>query len=197
VAFAYPPPGSYLLPTERRVLRTRRHWAKLAPRTLLTMVLVPVLIGLAHLVSGHGLAAVTTILWYGAVAAVIRLAIIIADWWDDLIMITDGRIVSVTGLLASRGRDTPINKITDRDIQHSVMGNILGYGTLKVESAGIESLQRLDYVPRIMTVYEAILKLTSEDGLPSPSVGEQQFEDHPSVEDESSEWPKKGRRSRD
>jgi uncharacterized membrane protein YdbT with pleckstrin-like domain len=188
MAFAYPPPGSYLLPTERLVLRTRRHWAKLAPQFLLTIVLAPVLIGLAHLVSGHGLAAVTTILWYGAVAAVIRLAIIITDWWDDLIMITDGRIVSVTGLLASRGRDTPINKITDRDIQHSVMGNILGYGTLKVESAGIESLQRLDYVPRIMTVYEAILKLTSDSGLPAPTDGEKQFDASPNIEHESGKW---------
>lgn len=193
MAFAYPPPGSYLLPTERRVLRTRRHWAKLAPRILLGTVIAVALSVLAHLVSGHGLALITSVFWYGALVAIGWLALLIADWWDDVIMITDGRIVNVTGLLASRGRDTPIRKITDRDVQHTVMGNILGYGTLKVESAGIESLQRLDYVPRIMTVYEAILKLTSEDGLPSPSVGVQQFDEHPSVEDESSEWPKKRR----
>jgi uncharacterized membrane protein YdbT with pleckstrin-like domain len=182
------------LPTERRVLRTRRHWAKLALRILLGTVIAVALIVLAHLVSGHGLALITSVCWYGALVVIGWLALLVADWWDDVIMITDGRIVNVTGLLASRGRDTPIRKITDRDVQHTVMGNILGYGTLKVESAGIESLQRLDYVPRIMTVYEAILKLTSEEGLPAPSAGEQQFEDHPSVEDESSEWPNRGRR---
>lgn len=187
--FAYPPPGSYLLPTERRVLRTRRHWAKLAPRILVTTSIVIVLITLSHLTSGHGVAIVTSLLWYGAVFAIGWLAVTIADWWDDLIMITGDRIVNVTGLLASTGTDTPIKKITDRRIEHTVVGNLLGYGTVIIESAGHESLQVLHWVPSPMTMYEAILKLTSAEGLPSPAQGDKQFSDHPSIEDESKEWP--------
>ena len=187
--FAYPPPGSYLLPGERRVLRTRRHWAILAPQLLFTVVVVVVLVTLARWLSGNGVAVVVTVLWYAAVFMVIRLAVLIADWWDDVIMLTDKRVINVTGLLASRGRDTPIKKITDRDLQHSVIGNLLGYATFTFESAGPSSLQRLTYVPQPMTVYEAILKLTSDEGLPPPAQGEAKTGTPPSVEDESREWP--------
>jgi uncharacterized membrane protein YdbT with pleckstrin-like domain len=187
--FAYPPPGSYLSPTERRVLRTRRHWAILFPQILLTVVIVTVLIALSRLLSGAGVAVVENVLWYGELIAVARLGILVLDWWDDLIMITDERILNVTGLLASRMKDTPIKKITDRDIQHTFIGNILGYGTITIESAGIKSLQRLTFVPDPMTVYKAILLLTSEKGLPAPAEGVEKVEAHPSIEDEVREWP--------
>jgi uncharacterized membrane protein YdbT with pleckstrin-like domain len=187
--FAYPPPGSYLSPTERRVLRCRRHWAILVPQVVLTVVVVTVLIVLSRLLSGVGVAVVENVLWYGELIAVARLAVLVLDWWDDLIMITDERILNVTGLLASRMKDTPIKKITDRDIQHTFIGNILGYGTITIESAGIKSLQRLTFVPDPMTVYKAILLLTSDKGLPPPARGVEKVQAHPSIEDEVGEWP--------
>jgi uncharacterized membrane protein YdbT with pleckstrin-like domain len=187
--FAYPPPGSYLSPTERRVLRTRRHWAILFPQILLTVVIVAVLIVLSRLLSGVGAGIVVNVLWYGELIAVARLGILVLDWWDDLIMITDERILNVTGLLASRMKDTPINKITDRDIKHTVIGNILRYGTITIESAGHKSLQRLTFVPKPMTVYEAIVKLTSKNGLPQPAQGGEELGVQPSIEQKSREWP--------
>jgi hypothetical protein len=122
--FAFPRPESYLLPTERRVLRTRRHWAKLVPDIAMTIVVVAVLVGVNALLSGEGGAVgfVHSVLWYGQMLMLARLAVIVLDWWDDLIMITDERIMNVTGLLASKMKDTPIGKITDRDIRHTVLG---------------------------------------------------------------------------
>jgi len=192
--FAYPPPGHYLLPTERRVLRTRRHWAILIPNIIATAVVVVCLVVLAKLVSGSGsgVSFVHTVLWYVEVFAVARLAVVVADWWDDLIMITDERVLNISGLLASQMKDTPLSKITDRDIQHSVLGNILGYGTVIIESAGHKSLQKLRFVPEPMTFYEAIVKLTSKKGLPPPAVGEEQSGGQPSIEQQSAEWPVDG-----
>lgn len=189
--FAYPPPGHYLLPNERRVLRTRRHWAILLPNIALTVVVVVCLVGMNALVSGSGSAVsfVHTVLWYVEVFAVLRLAVVVADWWDDLIMVTDERVLNITGLIASDMTDTPISKITDRKIQHSFLGNLLGYGTVIIESAGHKSLQRLRFVPEPMTFYEAIVKLTSKKGLPPPAVGEEQTGGQPSIEQASAEWP--------
>jgi uncharacterized membrane protein YdbT with pleckstrin-like domain len=190
--FAYPPPGHYLLPTERRVLRCRRHWAILVPNVVVTTVVVVCLVVLSSLVSGAGSGAssfVHSVLWYVEVFAVARLAVVIADWWDDVIMITGERIMNVSGLLASKMKDTPISKITDRDIRHSVLGNLLGYGTIIIESAGPKSLQRLTFVPEPMTFYEAIVKLTSKKGLPPPASGDEQHGGQPSIEQKSAEWP--------
>ncbi len=189
--FAYPPPGHYLLPTERRVLRTRRHWAILVPNIVVTTVVVVGSVVLSVLVSGAGggVSFVHSVLWYMQVFMLARLALVIADWWDDVIMITGERIMNVSGLLASKMKDTPISKITDRDIRHSVIGNLLGYGTIIIESAGPASLQRLTFVPEPMTFYEAIVKLTSKKGLPPPASGDEQAGGQPSIEQQSAEWP--------
>jgi len=189
--FAYPPPGHYLLPTERRVLRTRRHWAILIPNIIATAVVVVCLVVLSKLVSGSGsgVSFVHTVLWYVEVFAVARLAVVVADWWDDLIMVTDERVLNITGLIASDMTDTPISKITDRKIKHSFLGNLLGYGTVIIESAGHKSLQKLRFVPEPMTFYEAIVKLTSKAGLPPPASGEEQAGGQASIEQQSAEWP--------
>jgi uncharacterized membrane protein YdbT with pleckstrin-like domain len=189
--FARPRPEQYLLPNERRVLRTRRHWAILVPNILLTIVILAVLVGVNTLIPAAGgvTAFVHSVLWYSLWVVLVRLALIMADWWDDLIIITDERILNVTGLFASRMKDTPIKKITDRDIRHSIVGNLLGYGTITIESAGHASLQRLRFVPEPLTVFEAIAKLTSKAGLPPPASGEEQTGPVPSIEQESAEWP--------
>jgi uncharacterized membrane protein YdbT with pleckstrin-like domain len=179
------------LPNERRVLRTRRHWAILVPNILLTIVILAVLVGVNTLIPAAGgvTAFVHSVLWYSLWVVLVRLALIMADWWDDLLIITDERILNVTGLFASRMKDTPIKKITDRDIRHSIVGNLLGYGTITIESAGHASLQRLRFVPEPLTVFEAIAKLTSKDGLPPPATGEEQTGPVPSIEQTSAEWP--------
>lgn len=56
-----------------------------------------------------------------------------------------------------------------------------------------EQLQRwLTFVPHPMTVYEAIVKLTSKQGLPAPAASVDKTGTQPSVEDESREWPVDG-----
>lgn len=191
--FAYPPPSHYLLPSERLVWRSRRHWAILAPQIALTYLAVAILAGLMWALSRAGLNGwlIDTILWYGQLGAILRLAVITADWYDDLIMITDERVLNVTGLLASRMTDTPISKITDRKVHHTVLGNILGYGSLVIESAGDESLQKLVFVPQPMTMLEAILKLTSKKELP-PSADDNQYGALDTIEEESAKWPDDG-----
>lgn len=181
------------MPHERRVLRCRRHWAMLLPQVALTAILLMVLVGVSTLLTGTGPVGVfsETVLWYVELGVLVRLAVIMADWWDDILMVTDERILNVTGLFASRMRDTPIAKITDRDINHSILGNVLGYGTITIESAGHKSLQRLRFVPDPMTVFEAIAKLTSKHGLPAPAEGPEISGSPPSIEDQSAAWPER------
>jgi uncharacterized membrane protein YdbT with pleckstrin-like domain len=173
------------------VLRTRRHWAKLARNILLTIVILVVLVWVNALIPSADdvTVFVHSVLWYAQWVVMARLGFLMADWWDDYIMITDERLMSVTGLFASKMRDTPVSKITERDIQHSVIGNILGYGTIEIKSAGPVALQRLRFVPEPMTVYEAIAKSTSKDGLPAPASGGKRTGPVPGIEQVSAEWP--------
>jgi hypothetical protein len=58
----------------------------------------------------------------------------------------------------------PIGKVTDLTYERPLMGRILGYGTMIVESAGqIQALNRLEYLPRAEQVYDAISELVFGD----------------------------------
>ena len=174
------------------MLRSRKqHWVVLVPNIVFTIGTVVALYGLSLLLVGVGDRGgiVQSVLWYAAVGAVVQLAVRVADWWDDIIIITDERVLNVTGLVASRAKDTPVSKITDRDINHTFLGNLLGYGHIFISAPGHTALQRLTFVPHHMAVYEAIVKLTSKAGLPPPAVGDEIVGGAPSVEELSAEWP--------
>jgi len=155
-------PDDYLLPTERRVIRVRRHWAYLTRVMMETLLVLVVTIGLSSLVAGAGDDAwlLQTIFWYTAVAAVIRFASHVLEWWVERVVVTDKRFMITSGILETKISLMPITKVTDMSYTRPIVGRILGYGTLRVESAGQkQDLERIAYLPRAEEVYDAISEL--------------------------------------
>jgi uncharacterized membrane protein YdbT with pleckstrin-like domain len=147
---------------ERRVIRVRRHWAMLTRPILETIGVVGVAFGLSLVVSrfSPGLWLVQSLLWYLAVAAVMRFAWKVLDWWVELIIVTDKRLMITSGILETQNSMMPITKVTDMSFLRPLIGQILGYGTLRVESAGPkQDLQNIEYVPRPEEVFKAISEL--------------------------------------
>lgn len=61
--------------------------------------------------------------------------------------LTDRRLMEVDGFLGVRINSMPITKVTDVMLERTVVGELLGYGTFRVESAGQDqALGRLDYL---------------------------------------------------
>jgi hypothetical protein len=58
----------------------------------------------------------------------------------------------------------PIGKVTDMSFLRPIPGQILGYGTLRVESAGQkQDLETIEFVPRPEEVFMAISELIFGD----------------------------------
>ncbi len=190
--FARPKPDVYVLPHERRVLRWRQHPMMLLPQAALTTVVLGVLVLLSRLipVGASGSVVAHTVLWFVEFGMLLRFVVILADWWDDISMITDEHLKNVSGLIRSRMQEVPLSKITDLTVQSTFLGYWLrlGYGTIACESAGHDSFRRMTYIPNVLTVYEALGKLTSKKGLPAPAHGGQS-RGGPGVEGVSAEWP--------
>jgi uncharacterized membrane protein YdbT with pleckstrin-like domain len=147
---------------ERRVIRVRRHWAMLTWPILQTIVVVGVAFGLSLLVSrvAPGLWLVQSLLWYLAVAAVMRFAWKVLEWWVEVIIVTDKRLMITSGVLETKNSMMPITKVTDMSFLRPFIGQILGYGTLRVESAGPkQDLERIEFVPRPEEVFRAVSEL--------------------------------------
>lgn len=147
---------------ERRVIRVRRHWAVLIKVLLQTVLIV----GGAFLVSwglgkvSDGLWLPQSLLWYVAVAAVLRFSWHVLEWWHEVIIVTDKRFMVTSGIIETKNSMMPITKVTDMSFMRPVPGQLLGYGTLRVESAGQkQDLEKIEYLPRPEEVFHAISEL--------------------------------------
>ncbi|HVE96744.1 MAG TPA: PH domain-containing protein [Pseudonocardiaceae bacterium] len=153
-------PNEYLIPTERRVIRVRRHWASLLRVLAETVAVVIVAFVLSQLLGGDDLWVLQSVLWYLAVFAVLRFAWKVLEWWVELIVITDKRFLITSGIIVTKISMMPITKVTDMSYLRSFAGRLLGYGTLRVESAGQkQDLERVDYLPKPEATFDAISEL--------------------------------------
>ncbi len=159
----------YLLPTERRVIRVRQHWAvmikHLGETALFLLVLVviqlwiePDTIDLQSPPFGSVVA--DNITFYLGLVAVLRFTVLTILWWIERIVITDKRVMLAEGVVVHNVKMMPLSKVTDLTFQRTLGGRMFGYGTMIVESAGqIQALNRIDYMPRPEEIYEALSEL--------------------------------------
>ncbi|HEU5469636.1 MAG TPA: PH domain-containing protein [Actinophytocola sp.] len=157
--FAPRDPDEYLLDSERRVIRVRRHWAALAWDTFEAIALLAVCIMVSYLLPPQGYL-IQNVLWYVALFVLLRFTYEVLIWWVERIVVTDKRILMTTGVFTTRVLMMPIGKVTDLTYKRTLMGRMLGYGTMIVESAGqIQALNQIEYLPKPERVFDAISAL--------------------------------------
>ena len=165
----------YLLPTERRVIRVRQHWAVMLKNVLQTGLFLLLMVIAERYVPDSSeclalserneelplsCAIVDNLTFYLALVAVLRFTVMTILWWIERIVITDKRVMLAQGIIVHNVGMMPLGKVTDLTFQRSLGGRMLGYGTLVVESAGqIQALNRIDYLPRPEEIYEALSEL--------------------------------------
>lgn len=148
----------YLLPTERRVIRVRQHWAFMWKHVTQTALFLLAMVLIERFLPDS--AVVDNLTFYLALVAVLRFTVLTILWWIERIVITDKRVMMAQGIVVHNVGMMPLSKVTDLTFQRSLGGRMLGYGTLIVESAGqIQALNRIDYMPRPEEIYEALSEL--------------------------------------
>lgn len=156
--FAPREPDEYLLDTERRVIRVRRHWAYLLWDLFEAVGLLIGVVMVSYLLPDTSPA--QNVFWYVGLAVLLRFTYQILDWFVERIVVTDKRFMITSGIFTTKVAMMPIGKVTDLTFERSVLGRMFGYGTLIVESAGqIQALNRIDYLPSPEEVNDAISQL--------------------------------------
>ncbi|MDQ4117272.1 MAG: PH domain-containing protein [Actinomycetota bacterium] len=154
----------YLLPTERRVIRVRQHWAVMAKHIWQTALFVVAMVVAESLLDGRVSPGadiiVDNVTFYLALVAVLRFTANTILWWIERIVVTDKRVMIAQGIVVHNVGMMPLGKVTDLTFRRSLSGRMLGYGTMVVESAGqIQALNQIDYMPRPEEIYEALSEL--------------------------------------
>lgn len=148
----------YLLPHEKSVVDTRRHWAVLA---------VPVAKALPVLVVGLWLLLLdpdnrlpTTAGFLLLVGALGYLALRAGEWWVRRFIVTNRRVLLITGIVVRTVALLPLRRITDLTYKETLFGQLLGYGTFRFESAGQQqALSEITYLPRADLLYRDVSDL--------------------------------------
>jgi uncharacterized membrane protein YdbT with pleckstrin-like domain len=148
----------YILPTERRIIRVREHWAvMLNPILQSAAVLLLIVVAERTLPDSVFL---DNLAFYGALVVVVRFTILVLLWWVERIVVTDKRVMKSEGIIVHKVGMMPLSKVTDLSFVRSLNGRIFGYGKIVIESAGQnQAFDEIDYIPRPEEIYEALTEL--------------------------------------
>jgi hypothetical protein len=188
---------SLLTADERIVMRQRQHWLALILDSWLaivlwgaTIVLLIIQVLLPEEISIGGLATLSfaggSILGEsGRLLTLLTLLggviVVAVRWWwwqTQEFLVTTRRLILAWGVVSKSSSDSSLEKINDLQLDVSLMGRLLDYGSLKVMTAaplqGAEYLDRLahakEFKKTLMSAKHALLTgLAGEDHLPSRS----------------------------
>lgn len=145
---------------DRGIIRTRRHWAVLL-KVLSQTILITLVVFLLFL----QLSTITremwwfpSLLWYIAVAALTRFAIHLLWWWQEIIVVTDKRIMVSRNAVVEKRSVIQITEVTDVSVMLPVLGRLLGYCTVRLYLAG-KDREHILYMPSPDVVFTAIADL--------------------------------------
>lgn len=161
-----PPAGStvpasvnrYLLPRELQVITVRQHPAILI--TPLAAAVGGLLAAIAATeISGHETPRL--IAWLLLAFLFLRLLLLIATWFVQFIVVTNERMLFVTGLINRKVESVPRASLINLTLDRSSQGRRLGYGTFTV-GYGAERVV-IDYIPYPEQLYLEINGLLYPD----------------------------------
>jgi membrane protein YdbS with pleckstrin-like domain len=158
----------FLLPSERRVLAVRRHWARLAGPFLSAFAGLIALLWLDQVLP-VGLPLVRDLLLAGWVGLMARLTWRVIEWRADWFVVTDRRLLLRSGIITRKVAMMPLIKVTDMSYSRPPAGRLFGYGEIVIESAGHDqALRRIRHLPRPDSLYLEISDLLFGPKAPVP-----------------------------
>jgi uncharacterized membrane protein YdbT with pleckstrin-like domain len=148
----------YLLTGEDPVVVTRRHWAVLIEPTVKSLVAF-VLGGWLLLLDPENRITSTAGLVV-LLGAFVYYGLRFAEWWMRHFIVSRRRVLLTSGVIARTVTLLPLRRITDLTWEETVLGQVLGYGTFRFESAGQDqALRHLTYMPDAQTRYREVSEL--------------------------------------
>ncbi len=148
----------YLLSDESAVVATRRHWAVLIEPTA---KFLPVFVAGGWLLlldpdnrvtSSAGLLVI--------VAALVYYGLRVVEWWMRHFIVSTRRVLLTSGVIVRTVTLLPLRRITDLTWKETLLGQVLGYGTFRFESAGQQqALSEITYLPGADVLYRRVSAL--------------------------------------
>jgi uncharacterized membrane protein YdbT with pleckstrin-like domain len=144
-----------LLPGERILARSCRHWVVLLrpiATTILAAVVLLVVLILLPLAGQLRLFLMLGVL----LAAIFIINLYYWGWRAHEYVLTDQRVILNEGIVSKFSRSITIDRIQDLTTLQGLWGRTWGFGDIELESAGREGAELLNCVPRPQQLRNAI-----------------------------------------
>jgi uncharacterized membrane protein YdbT with pleckstrin-like domain len=136
-----------LLEGERLVCEVRRHWSVWFMPALIPLALAGMVVTGLIAVPLERLDAIRPFLALGAViAAALWLWALRLRWRSVIFVLTDRRVIMQAGVLSHFSRSVRLDRVQNVASQEGVLGRVLGYGDVVLESAGKDGHERFDRI---------------------------------------------------
>lgn len=143
---------------EKQIFATRRHWAELLATGLTFTAFWIGGFAVLGISGGVGLPAMVAVCFL--FFSLCWLAWFVAQWYVEVFIVTNRRVLLVSGLLTRKVAIMPLIKVTDLTFEQTAVGQVLGYGSFIIESAGQhQALARVDYLPNPKHHYLQVAEL--------------------------------------
>jgi len=135
-----------LLACNERIVRVARdHWITLLSTILVDVAISIVVVGLVVL--GSLLSPPWT--WFGLLLLLVPIGhfcLRFWRWWNDLYVVTNRRLIRITGMFNKRVSDTALEKINDILMEQSSLGRVLGFGDIEIISGSEKGIDMFHHV---------------------------------------------------
>jgi len=81
-----------------------------------------------------------------ALVPAVEVARIVLDWLNERYIITNRRVMEVRGIINKNVRDSALEKVNDVELNQSIVGRLLGYGTVEIitgSDIGVNEFRRI------------------------------------------------------
>jgi len=145
---------------ESVVVDTRTHPKAVIWPTVVLVVTLALAIYLDRMI-GNGIASL--VVWVLALMVIVWwVARPFMEWLTATYTITNRRLITREGLIARRGHDIPLMRISDVAFDQGLLDRMLGCGTLVISDASTHGSVRLHDIPDVETVQRTLSDLLGD-----------------------------------
>jgi membrane protein YdbS with pleckstrin-like domain len=136
---------------ETIVIERRQHWLVLVDHAKLAIlglvVAVVILIVRVHLGSDSLSGILSTVLGVVFLVLVVYAVVIFVyqylRWINDAFIVTNRRVIQISGILNKKALDSSLEKINDAVLTQNVFGRVFGFGDLEILTASESGIERM------------------------------------------------------
>jgi uncharacterized membrane protein YdbT with pleckstrin-like domain len=148
---------------EQILFETHQHWFVLFGRIFLELVLIAVIIGGSFIASGFQPLAI-----YGLILILVPLVGILNDilvWRNKAYIVTNRRVIQVSGVLNKDVVDSSLEKINDVKMSQPFFGRMFGYGDIQILTASEMGVDLLHQIANPVEFKTAMLNAKEKMGI--------------------------------